>query len=387
MNPLTIQAWLRQPLENHTVEDQFAELKNAYAIKAKRHSRFPNLVLFKYDQIASPFSEQIVRECRGIILDESDDWRVISRAFDKFFNHGEGHAAAIDWSTARVQEKVDGSLCVLYPYAGEWHVATSGTPDASGEVHGRLMTFAELFWDTFKRQGLTAPDPRCRWCFSFELTSPLNRIVVPHADAKLTLLAARELTEQKEAPPDFAMIAFPLSADVRVVRSFPLGSFEDIAASFAHISPLSQEGYVVVDAAFNRVKVKHPGYVALHHAKDGMGTKAFVEIARSGETSEVLTAFPEFKPMMEDAVARVGALVEKVTADYERLKDIEVQRDFAKEAVTTTCSSCLFALRAKKTGSVREYFKGMRLDALMSMLGYSSGAAASGKPTTWWVDA
>ena len=62
--------------------DALAEL---YAVKAVRHKAYPNLVLLKYSQIASDMSLPIVQECRGIILDESDDWRVVSRAYDKFF--------------------------------------------------------------------------------------------------------------------------------------------------------------------------------------------------------------------------------------------------------------------------------------------------------------
>ena len=33
-----------------------------------------------------------------------------------------------------MQEKLDGSLCVAYYYQGDWHVATTGTPDAGGPV-------------------------------------------------------------------------------------------------------------------------------------------------------------------------------------------------------------------------------------------------------------
>jgi tRNA splicing ligase len=82
-----------------------ADLAARYFIKATRHRQKPHLVLLKYDQINSPFAEPIVRECRGIILDEASNWRVVSRSFDKFFNHGEGHAATIDWSTARVYRR------------------------------------------------------------------------------------------------------------------------------------------------------------------------------------------------------------------------------------------------------------------------------------------
>ena len=63
----------------------FDSLLADYSIKHRRHRKHPHLVLFKYDQIASDFSQQIVRECRGIVLDESNGWRVVSRAFDKFF--------------------------------------------------------------------------------------------------------------------------------------------------------------------------------------------------------------------------------------------------------------------------------------------------------------
>ena len=84
------------------------QLTEQYGIKCGRSKEYPNLALFKYDQIESPMSEAIVQEARGIVLDENDNWRVVGRGFSKFFNHLEGNAAQIDWSTAKVQEKVDG---------------------------------------------------------------------------------------------------------------------------------------------------------------------------------------------------------------------------------------------------------------------------------------
>ncbi|HEV8658923.1 MAG TPA: RNA ligase [Thermoanaerobaculia bacterium] len=355
----------------------YEELLAKYAIKHRRHGAHPNLVLLKYHQVDSPFAEKLVRECRGIVLDEADDWKVVARAFDKFFNHGEGHAAAIDWTTARVQEKVDGSMCCIFAYKGEWHVATTGTPDGSGDVNG-VGTFAEYFWKTLDWYGnpFTMFDPVDGMCFFFELAGPANRVVVVHDRPHLTLLGGRRSWDREMTIDYTSAFLSAVGCEVPAVRSFGLQSFEELAASFATMSPLAQEGYVVVDAAFNRVKVKHPGYVALHHARGGMTKKAFVEIARSGEVSEVLTAFPEFRPLLEDAQRRVDGFVAEVSADYERLKDIEVQKDFAIEAVKTKCSGALFAVRAKKASSVRAFIATMRIENLMQLLGYKAEEAA-----------
>lgn len=376
---MNIQNFLSSPA--FTTDELFEALKTRFGIKARRHGLHTNLVLFKYDMIESPMAEAIVRECRGIVLDEFAEWAVVARAFDKFFNSEEGHAASIDWSTARVQEKVDGSLCTVYEYAGTWHVATSGMPDAAGDINGTGLIFADLFWHTLDPQSQTfdflgarraCPNidgPAKDYSFFFELTSPMNRVVVPHTTASLTLLGARNrVTGQEITPAEGAVLWGPSCP--KIVREFPLTTAEEIIASFAEISPLSQEGYVVVDAAFNRVKMKHPGYVALHHAKDGLGHKAFVQIARTGETSEVIAAFPEFGPMVTQARERVEALVVEVEADFARLKDIPVQKDFAMEALKTRLSSALFAVRRGSAESVRAFVRDMQINSLMEHLGY-----------------
>lgn len=361
---LEIQKWLSEP---GTLEDRILGLGERYAIKAKQHPAYPNLWLFKYDQINSPFAEQIVRECRGIILDADNHWRVVSRAFDKFFNHGEGHAAEIAWTTAQVQEKVDGSLCVVYPYDGKWHVATSGSPDAGGDVHGAGYTFAEYFWKTFEAQGGSLPTNPGFYgcCFYFEITGPDNRIVVVHEKSRLTSLGMRDLRGNLG---ELGSYGCQLATNIPAVREFGLQSFEDIATSFATMSPLSQEGYVVVDQYYNRVKVKHPGYVALHHAKDGMTRKAFAEIVRNGETSEVLAAFPEFKPIMDEVKIKYEALVNATEADYTAIQGVASDKEFAQEALKTRCSAALFSLRRKKTSSIRRFFAEIRIDFLLQLL-------------------
>lgn len=357
MTELLLQKHLRG---GGTIED----LSASYAISAKRHREFPALVLFKYNQIESPFGEQIVREARGVVLDESRGWDVVARGFDKFFNHGEGHAAPIDWTSARVQEKVDGSLCVLYFHAGQWRVATTGTPDASGDVSGFGLTFAEYFWRTARDAGMRPPDGERDACFMLELTGPYNRIVVRHEKPSLTVLGMRD---RRTGAEDTAERAAGLLG-IKPVASFSLASAAEIIASFERMSPLSQEGYVVVDGAYRRIKVKHPGYVALHHAKDGMSRRAMADVVRSGEVAEVIAAFPEFGEMFADMKTRLDALVAELESDYARIVGLSEQKAFALEAVKTRSSAPLFALRAKKTPSIRAWLAKAPVDTVLALL-------------------
>ena len=73
--------------------------------------------MLNYNQIASPMAEVICQECRALLL-EMGTWDVVSRSFFKFFNYGQPEAHPVDWATARVQEKLDGSLICLYFHRG-----------------------------------------------------------------------------------------------------------------------------------------------------------------------------------------------------------------------------------------------------------------------------
>lgn len=334
-----------------------------YGLKATRGHRFPNLISIKYSQVDSPMSEQLVRECRGLVLDEADDWRCVARGFDKFFNYGEGHAAEIDWPTARVQEKLDGSLCMLYAYRDEWHVATSGTPDASGSVGDVNITFADLFWRTASELGIDLTwELRSGYTYLFELCCPENRIIVQHEAPSLTLIGVRDPLTGIEYMP--AHIAPHLPR----VQEFPLSTISDVLASLDAINPLEQEGYVVVDGRFSRVKVKSPQYVALHHLKGELSERALLEVARSGEIPELVAAFPELAARVEAIRAALDALVAEMTAEYEAIQHIESQRDFALLAQKTRCPGALFAIRSGKAASFRDVFAGMHIDNLARLL-------------------
>lgn len=345
------------------------DLEASFQIRHRRSLLHPNLVGLKYDQIESPLGTDLVRQCRGLILDENNNWEIVARPFDKFFNYGEAYAAQIDWATARVQEKLDGSLCILYFYDGKWRVGTTGLPDASGEVsHGTGWCFKELFWWVWDALGYKVPGPQWHsWTFMFELCTQFNRVVVRHESARIVFISARSLDGEEEM---LGAEEFPVkSYRWEAVKEYPLQSLDDVMTTFDKLDPLQTEGYVIVDANLNRIKVKHPGYVALHHMRgNGYGPRRILEVVRKGEAAEVVANFPEWKEDFEAMQFRLADLAGQLEAEYERLKDIPLQKAFALEALQTRLPASLFAVRSGKALSIRDFLNRMNVDSLLVAL-------------------
>ena len=120
-----------------------------------------DFTLLKYSQIDSDFSKEIVRECRGLIIDK--DLKPVCVPFYKFGNYGESYADNIDWSTAAVEEKIDGSLIKVWSYNGKWIVSTNGTifahkanigSDNDIKTGKKYSNFGDLFKEAANKAGL-----------------------------------------------------------------------------------------------------------------------------------------------------------------------------------------------------------------------------------------
>lgn len=350
---------LQEYLRQHGLETLCA----TYQIKVTRHRQYPELACLKYSQIESPPGEKIVQQCRGIILDESQDWQIVSYPYDKFFNYGEGHAAAIDWNTAKVYEKLDGSLTVLYFHRGEWRVQTSGTPDAAGEVNGFGFNFAELFWKVWQELGYQLPSATDE-CFMFELMTPYNRIVVQQANNQIVLHGVRNIQTLLESEPSFWADKYGWE----LVASYPLTSWKEVIEAAQHLDPMDSEGYIICDANFNRVKVKSPQYVAISHLREGFSTRRMIEIVLTNEGEEFLAYFPEWTELYQKVKENYQRLVEEIEEVYRQHEHIAVQKDFALAIKHLPYSGILFSLRAGRVAGVKEALRDVTIHKIEELL-------------------
>ena len=310
------------------------DLCERHKLSSRKHPDH-NLVQLSYDQIHSDLAHPLTRECRGLIL-EKGSWRVVALPFTKFFNAGEANASEFDWSTAKVYEKVDGSLMNLYYYGGSWHVASMKQPAADGGVPFMQGTsFADAFWQVWKRMGYKMP-ARTDVCYVFELTLPEHSIVVRHAEPGLTLLGARDLNTLIEMSCEEVAEANgwqPARRFDELVADGQAPTLETVMAAAKKLDPVRQEGFVVVDSAWRRLKIKCPSYVALHHLQGNAGNmkalslssakeqtpekvrrrvRCLIEVALLNEGSEFLTYYPHLALDYKKVIGRLKALPENV---------------------------------------------------------------------------
>jgi hypothetical protein len=361
-NTLQVQEYLKKR--------SLLSLTEEYHVAAKRHSQFPNLILLKYDQIESPMDHPIVQECRGIILDETNNWRVVARPYDKFFNLGETNAAPIDWSTAQVLEKLDGTLITMYYYNEAWQIATSGTPDASGSVGALNKTFAVLFWEVwFNELHYDFPEEKDQnITFMFELMTPWNKVVVQHKESRIVLHGIRYNDgDMQELNPVYAA-----KYNWKRVKTYPFAEGvtpQAVKESANELVGTVGEGFVVVDHLFNRVKVKGEDYLRLHRMIDGMSQRKMLDIIRINEGSEFLTYFPEWTELYNELKNKYQGLVDSIAAVYTHRREIENQKDFALAVKDLPYSGALFAIRSGKMKSFQEYFANCNIKTLEQLLG------------------
>lgn len=266
-------------------------------------------VCFKYSQLDSDFSEPIVCEARGLILKEPD-YKVVKMAFTKFFNFGECFAATLDWPSATATEKLDGSLISYWYDEGEWHISTNSTIDAFDAPldDKNYPTFGDLTLKTAENMGLDISKLNPDHIYTFELCTPLNRVVIKHDNFYLYHTLTRDKNTLEEIEED---IGIPKPVQY-TINNGKADAYDYIAV----VNKLddTHEGIVVKDKFNNRVKIKTTEYVRLHYLMGLMTptVENIVYLIWKNETSEFLQYFPEKKDIIDNVTKQLVAAEQKI---------------------------------------------------------------------------
>lgn len=273
-------------------------LKDEYKITVKEEYPF---AIFNYG-IDCDFSNPIVQEARGIIID-LENLEVACWPFRKFGNYNESYADEIDWNTARVQDKIDGSIIKLWwnRMIGKWQFSTNGTINADTALANQMTQ--ETFLDVMRKSDnyneiiLRLPIFNKDYTFVFELVSPETQVVVKYPKPHLYHIGTRNNISGQEMDSDIG---------IEKPKEYPLKSLDDCVTAAGELNKsddgqvhgVKKEGFVVVDGNWNRIKVKSPDYLMLHRMSSNanFSKERIISMIRDGSVSiqDICEDFPNF---------------------------------------------------------------------------------------------
>ena len=345
-----------------------------------------NYVLLKYNQIDSDFNQEICRECRGLVIDKNT-YEPVALSFFKFFNVQEELADRIDWESAQVLEKVDGSKIMVWydVYESQWQVSTSSQIDAN---NAPVADFGITFRDLFNRALHKYTFPSfvhlfdaldTNYCYTFELVTPESRVVVPYNKDALYLIGVRNVETFEEIDPSSIELARFLSTP----KKYKLSSLNECLHKVEFMD-YTEEGFVVVDKYWKRIKIKSPAYVSAHYLKNnGVNSRSrILNIIELNEQAEFLGVFPEYKDLFDEIESKYNTIKQRISdgiANIAYLKrewanNENPRKDLAAYINNTYKDISGFLFRYLDTDLIKHFidteWNKLSKDKKMSLLGY-----------------
>lgn len=245
--------------------------------------------LLKYNQLSSDFNLAFCREARGCIMyfdNLAQRFECVCHPFDKFGNYGESYVPEIDWKSARVTEKVDGSLIKIW-YHGGWHISTNGTINAQyAYVPNMKLSYYDLFIRALKKNG----DPAEFFyalekdiVYMFELVSPDNRMTILYPDDAIYFIGARHQKSHQEINTATFQRCFEVYIPnmIKFPKVYSIATLDECIRA-TKLMGADEEGFVVCDNKFDRVKVKSEQYLIASHLRfnNSINVKKVIKLIR-----------------------------------------------------------------------------------------------------------
>jgi len=375
--PMQVQKYLKEKGLKSLVEEFKIDVRE-----------YEDRVVLNYDQIESSRFHPIIDECRALIL-QKDTWKVLARSFDRFYNLNEGVQShndgktyqrqasfndyeidEFDLSKALVQHKLDGSIITVYHDGNDWCASTRKMAFAEGETTMGI-TFSDLFWGVANKKynlkkHLNESGIKGGFILIFELTGPENRIVTPYSEADITLIGGRfvvdtdEFTEMNEFRELTNHELNCISKETGIKRpcTYQVTDLDNLV-ELVNNMPSMEEGVVLVlessCGSHRRIKVKNVKYLAIAHLRNNgnISPRRILELVMANDHMEFLSYFPEDKKYFDFVECEYLQTVCEIKTVWERVKDIEDQKQFALTMMPmikySFAKGVLFSARKNKT--------------------------------------
>jgi len=306
--------------------------------------------------------DEVTIQCRGLITEDTTG-KVLIRPFKKFFNYEEvGGKGMIPTSGeyreyVYVQEKMDGSLGILFYYAEQWIMATRGSFTSDQAIKG--LEIAKANHNNLEHFLKDV-------AYLVEIIYPDNRIVVDYEEKETVVFLSVVINQNhpgwapsEESELNWNTAKAILSASgiewADIVKTEQHFNFSDsLYQSLKEKNEDNKEGFVLRFHPDNfRMKIKFEDYVRLHKVMTGLSTTAVWEKLSLGESIDSLLVdvpdefydkIKDYERTLVEEYLRVELMCLEFFYQYKHLE----RKEYAQEAEWHKYSGVLFALYSGK---------------------------------------
>ena len=261
------------------------------------------------------------------------------------------------------RKSVDGSLCVIYNFRGQWYANTRGSFGLSSIIqneyeakyHGidNVSHMADAFCKAMGIKDLQELNLNPEFTYVCEFCSPWNKVV---REYKVPCMYSLSSFKEREVGP----VVTPYFLEV---NRYSLRTVKEIEDFLLDHPEATFEGVVVKDKHNQRWKIKNARYVSLHHLKGNNNEGLYkpdrlIPFILKGEADELLTYFPELKECLQEYTEKIESSYNQLLAVWKANWQIENQKEFALSIQGKTPFTSLLLLivkiRNKRDGRITQ---------------------------------
>lgn len=230
------------------------------------------------------------------------------------------------------QEFVEGTMVNVFwdpkiGLSGGWEIATRSVVGATGRFYkNSSKTFRDMFLEAAKENNLILNSLNKKYCYSFVMQHPENRIVIPFSKPQLYLVECYEINNTRDS-----VIVTSFSHEIilqnnwenttiQFPATYEFNTYTELIEKYASMNtPYDVLGVVVKNKRTGeRMKIRNPVYEQVRHLRGNQPKLQYqyLSLRREGRVADFLKYYPEHKKECSSFRDQVHLFTNTLFANY-----------------------------------------------------------------------
>lgn len=272
--------------------------------------------------------------------------------------------------TLIAQEFVEGTMINVFwdsniGLTGDWEISTRNTVGATCSFYKskNSKTFREMFLEAAKENGFALEYLSSKYCYSFVLQHPDNRIVVPFKNSQLYLVAVynidntdkNNITVTVSSIEEIKQLQYFSSTSIKFPEIYSSTTYTELIEKYASMNTSYHILGVVIynQQTGKRTKIRNPVYEEVRQLRGNQPKLQYQYLClrKSGEVHKFLTYYPENKKSFSEFREQLHLFTETLFNNY---ISCYVKREKPLKEYSSQFRTHMFNIHQKYMNELRE---------------------------------